>query len=596
MKLIVCFLLCLFLFSMLVAQAENWHVYYPGDHPNAVVWHESEVWVASEAGIMRFNPQTGDRTQYNSNNTPYPGSSINSICFDSAGELWAGGVHGALHFNGETWELFTSGNSLLPTNHIRKVIPDPFAGVWFATDYGICRYWEGEWIMYNATNSGYTPSSTFRDLSFDLSGYMWIATGNGVFRFDGSTWFSYNSGNSTLPSNEIFSIVFDALGIGWFAFSGGVARYDGESWQIITSLGGVSIGAARGCYVDQWQRIWIWSDSKLFWNDGANWQYYPISLFGSYSMNFRRMAVDDEQNLWLGLFDTYSPESLAHYDGENVTNYPISVLPLASMYVSSIFRGYDDKLWVGTSDSNGIGGYFSILDDDYDCFGMYNTPMPCDHVWALAQDSQLNMWVSSCLGLLKTGPTGSESFNSTDTGVGSGNAKTICPVGDGVWLGTSNGVSRYENGVWTPLTSTEAGMSLAGTNIIKTDTEGRVWIGCAAGVICCDQGQFITYPEATNANDFAFGESGEVWVARGVLSVLQDGIWTHYNADNSGLEENLVRTIALDQNQVLWLGTAFPECKIYRFDGENWSSFSADTSPLAGLSINRIYVDENNTK
>ena len=596
MKRVLCLVLCLSLFSILVAQAENWHVYYPGGYPQEVVWHESAVWVASGAGIMRFDPLTGERTQYNSNNIPYPGNSISSICFDSAGDLWAGGWDGALHFDGESWEHFTPGNSLLPTSFVRKVVPDPQAGVWLATDQGLCHYSAGDWVLYNASNSGYTPSGQFQDLSFDHQGNLWIATSNGVFRFDGSTWLTFTSSNSTLPSNDISSIAFDTQSTGWFAFGSGVARYNGESWVTLTNLDGVTIGAARKCYKDQWQRLWIWSNSRLFCRVGDNWQSYHISLFGSYSMYFKTLAVDDEQNLWLGLFDTYSPQSLVHYDGIEVTRYPICELPLASMYVTSIFRGFDEKLWIGTSDSNGIGGYLSISEGEYECYGMYNTDMPCDHVWALAQDRLLNMWVSTCLGLVRIGPTASETFSSSDTGVGSSNATTICPVGDGVWLGTSNGVSRYENGIWNPLTIAEVGLSLAGTNKIKTDAAGRIWIGCTAGVICYDEGQFISYSEVPNAKDFAFGQNGEVWVARGELSVLQNGSWTHYNADNSGIEANLIRTLALDHNQVLWLGTNYPDCKVYRYDGENWSIFSPDNSPLQGLSISVIHVDENNTK
>jgi len=206
------------------------------------------------------------------------------------------------------------------------------------------------------------------------------------------------------------------------------------------------------------------------------------------------------------------------------------------------------------------------------------------------------MWVSTCLGLLKIGATQTETFSSTDTGVGSNNANTICAVGNGVWLGTSNGVSRYENGTWTPLTSAEAGMSLSGTNMIKTDAEGKIWIACNAGVICYDQGQFTAYPEVPNAKDFAFGAGGEVWVARGELSLLQGGTWTHFNAGNSGLDTSLAKTLALDQNQVLWIGTGFPQCKLYSFDGANWNCFTPQNSPLEGLSISAIYVDEDNTK
>jgi ligand-binding sensor domain-containing protein len=278
-----------------------------------------------------------------------------------------------------------------------------------------------------------------------------------------------------------------------------------------------------------------------------------------------------------------------------LSRHPISELPLASPYIQAVFSGFDGKIWIASSQDKELGGYLSIGEDGIHAYGKYNTDMPCYHVWALAQDSQLNMWVGTCIGLLKTGPSGSEIYNSPSTGL-SGYTKTICPVGDGVWIGTQYGVSRYADGVWSVLSPGEAGLNLAWTEMIKTDSQGRVWIACSAGVCCYANGEFTAYPEASAAKDLAFGEEGDLWVARGQISHLRDGQWQHYNASNSGLTANLVRSVAIDHHQMLWAGTSQNDGKLYCFDGMNWNNFNAQNSPLSSEAIKTIYVDEDNNK
>lgn len=222
--------------------------------------------------------------------------------------------------------------------------------------------------------------------------------------------------------------------------------------------------------------------------------------------------------------------------------------------------------------------------------------MECEHVWALAQDSQLNMWVSTCLKLLRIGDNETQSFLQSQTGIHTGNLKTICPVGDGVWIGGIEGVSRYQNGTWTMLSSAEAGINLANTWVIEKDHEGGIWIGANAGICRYFNGQFTAYPQILNAKDFAFGADGTLWVARGELSCLQNGLWTDYNSSNSGLLSNHAFCVTVDHNNKVWVGSAFPDCVLYSYREGLWQVFDETNSPLCGNRINVLYVDDHNTK
>ncbi|MCK9583647.1 MAG: T9SS type A sorting domain-containing protein [Candidatus Cloacimonetes bacterium] len=596
MKRLLCLVSLLFILLVtLSAQEDTWHVYRPGFSARDICSHDGDVWVASSAGIMRWNPTTNQRIQYDESNTPYPYSWFNCLCFASNGVLWAGGNSGVMSFDGSSWQLFNTANSDLVNNGVYKIVADTHGGVWMGTDRGVSYYRQGVWNSYDSNNSTLPGTYDFYDLALAPAQGLWVATSSGAHYYNGDTWAAYTAQNSTLPNDRVQSISFEGNGDGWFGFYTGVAKYSGGVWQFYSSLDGVAISDVKGSYADPLHRVWLWNQSTLWLCAEDEILHYPAQTFGSNYMYITRMEMDDQQLLWMGFSFQSSPLSLMSFDGTDVNSYPVSELPLASPYIQEIFRGFDDKIWIADSEEKEIGGYLSIGEEGIEVFGKFNTAMPCWHVWALAQDSQLNLWVGTCIGLLKTGPSGSQVFNGIDHGIGGGYMETICPVGDGVWIGNSQGVSRYADGVWTPITNAEAGLNLAYTKVIKADSEGKIWIGCSAGVCCYANSQFTAYPQITYAQDFAFGEDAEVWVARGELSRFHNGEWTHFNASNSGLLQNHAACVAIDQNQVLWVGMGYPSISLYSFDGTNWTHFNAQNSPLTG-GIRTIFVDEDNNK
>ncbi|MCB5253749.1 MAG: two-component regulator propeller domain-containing protein [Candidatus Cloacimonadaceae bacterium] len=595
MKRLLCFASMLFLLGMLSAQDNTWHVYRPGYQARDICSHNGELWVASYAGIMRWNPTTDQRIQYDESNTPYPNSYISCLCLGADGAMYAGGDHGLLRFGEGSWQLFNTNNSGLIHNVVRKIVADPNGGIWIATDMGLSFYRQRVWTSFNSTNSTLPDIYDFYDLCLDPARGLWIATTNTVHYYDGSEWTAYTSQNSTLPNYQVKSISFQANGDGWFGLSHGVARYSNRVWQRQTALDGVAIGEVTGSCTDPLQRVWLWNDSTL-WLCTDEPLHYPIQTFGTHYMQFSRMMMDENQTIWLGFLDRQVPVSLIRFDGTDYSRHPVSEFPLASRNVQEVFRGFDDNIWIAACLEKGVGGYFCVGADGIQAFGRYNTDMPCFHVWSLAQDRLLNIWVGTCIGLLKTGPSGSELIAYNAPGLGGGYIETICPVGDGVWIGNNQGVSRYEDGIWTPISSAEAGLNLAYTKMIKTDRLGRVWIASSAGVCCYADDQFTAYPQITYASDITFGVDDEVWVARGELSRLQDGEWTHFNADNSGLPQNDVKCVAMDQNQLLWIGLGGSYHLLCSFDGETWSNFNPQNSPLTGWGITTIFVDEDNSK
>lgn len=595
MKRLLCVVSMLFLLGMLSAQEDNWHVYRPGFTAYDICCLNGELWVSSSAGIMRWNPNSDLRIQYDNLNTPYPHFIFPCICAGADGAVYAGGNHGVMRFSDGIWQLFNTENSGLISNEVSKILAAPDGGVWIGTNLGLSYYRQGVWRSYTSSNSTLPPDYVLYDLALDSQRGLWAVTTAAVHYYNGTNWTVHTPQNSTLPSQQVHNISFGADGIGWFGLSEGVAKYTAGTWQRFTSLDGVTVREVKGSHIDPLRRVWLW-DADTLWLCGADFRHYSVHTFGVHYMKFARMVMDEDYTIWLGLFDQTNPNTLVRFDGTDFIRYPVCELPLPNRAVQEVFRGFDDKLWIATSGKYGSGGYLSIGEDGIHTFGRYNTAMPCPHVWSLAQDRELNIWVGTCIGLLKTGPSGSELFQSSDTGIGGSYTETICPVGDGVWIGNIQGVSRYENGIWTPLTASEAGLNLAHTRMIKTDPYGRIWIAAGAGVCCYVDSQFTVYPQIKYGRDFAFGENDEVWVARGELSRFQNGEWTHFNDSNSDLPANTVISVAMDLNNVLWIGMIRSDPILLSFDGESFSGFNSQNSPINSIGILTIFVDEDNSK
>jgi len=72
-----------------------------------------------------------------------------------------------------------------------------------------------------------------------------------------------------------------------------------------------------------------------------------------------------------------------------------------------------------------------------------------------------------------------------------------------------------------------------------------------------------------------------------------DTSWTFYQTGNSELPDNNVYAIAIDENDVKWIGT---RKGLAKFDGENWTVWDTSNSDLPDNKINCIVIDKYDNK
>jgi len=182
-----------------------------------------------------------------------------------------------------------------------------------------------------------------------------------------------------------------------------------------------------------------------------------------------------------------------------------------------------------------------------------------------------------------------------------------------MWIGTGNGLNRYDGYKFITYRFDLANSSSLSNNVISDlaeDKSGNIWIATKGGLNKFDRasGRFTRYLHddhspaslATDVvNRLSFDSNGNLWVAtqNGGLDYLDVRSnkfrhYTHSNADSNSLSNNNVYTVFTDSHHNLWVGTA-GGLNLYRPASNNFSRFKySDTDAgTPGDHIFCIYED-----
>ncbi len=118
-----------------------------------------------------------------------------------------------------------------------------------------------------------------------------------------------------------------------------------------------------------------------------------------------------------------------------------------------------------------------------------------------------------------------------------------------------------QESTWELISSQEIGINSAAINCIAQDQSKQIWLGT---------------------------------IGEGVF--FFDGIqWRNYNKDNSPLPTNWITSIAIDSNNVKWIGTFGNTGGLTRIDGENWKVYNLEDYGVFGNTAYDIKIDKKGT-
>ena len=254
-------------------------------------------------------------------------------------------------------------------------------------------------------------------------------------------------------------------------------------------------------------------------------------------------------------------------------------------------------LWLGLP--NGIIRYDTTTPDQYRIYTTRSTDgLLAKGIYKIAIDDEGGKWIGTYGG-------GLCHFDGKDwkvfTPYGGGNPNygpswTIYPKGTGLgdlwvydvffdndgsaWIATWKGISHFDGKSFMTYTE-EAGLLDKWVYAIAKDQDGLFWFGTEGGLNSFDGLTWKGYTHRDGLGAKIGSASREDEYDRG-----------HHRQDKKGNQignPNYVLDIAIDENNVKWIGTW--GAGLSRFDGQNWTTYIAGTSTIGGNFVHALEID-----
>jgi hypothetical protein len=193
----------------------------PAGRPLALGVNNKALYLATDAGLYRANPDVARFTQVN---LPASAKDIRQIALSPAGELAVAAPEGLFVMSptgGWSTEYPQEGPRSWVPKDVRAVAYDSEGRLWFASPQGAGYRDADGWKLFTGAEG--LPYDDFTTITAGEHGVVWFGTSLGAIRFDGKTkiW-EYRQGLSWLPDDRICAIAVSPNGDAWFATAKGV--------------------------------------------------------------------------------------------------------------------------------------------------------------------------------------------------------------------------------------------------------------------------------------------------------------------------------------------------------------------------------------
>ncbi len=178
-----------------------------------------------------------------------------------------------------------------------------------------------------------------------------------------------------------------------------------------------------------------------------------------------------------------------------------------------------------------------------------------------------------------------------------------------LWLGTRNGLNRYDGNTFKTYLAGEGSLSNNQINDLFEDADGNLWIATQGGVNFYNRtlDSFTIYRKKSGKSGFLSSNlihtiqsdnKGDIWIGTdgSGIDVLnpKTGKVKNYSArDKSGLMSNYVRVIFRDNKNGLWIGTDYEGIYKYQENTEKFIPFAVKDKTRP--SVTSIFEDSKGT-
>jgi len=525
------------------------------------------IWLGTDYGLNRYDGYSFKLFQYLQSEPGTLGCNyVYALYEDRKQQIWVGAEGGVYLFlpDVEEFHFFdvrtSEGNQI--NGFITAIVEDPQGKIWVSTlDQGVFVYDPNQELLEqyhtNARDQKYIlDSNSISSLFVEREGTVWIASRNvqqplSYYDRDKKQFLAYNPKGDPelLESFSVYAMEEDRNGFLWLGtWTNGLCRLDKRTKELTSFL---IPGEKGGVYhihsllMYEPGMLLVGSDDGLHYFNTETFEYTQMtySEFNDKGLsdNFiYPLLKDREGGLWVGTYYggvNYSSSPRGEIDGYAHSAYRNSV---NGNVISCFCEDEKGNIWIG-SDDGGLS-YLDVQKGEFCNYtsGKVNSSLSYHNVHALLLDNN-KLWIGTYSGGLNV-------------------------------LDMETGLFSY----YTIETDNERSLDNRSIYAIYKDSEQTIWLGSMSGLMTYDRKRddFVRMKHTGSTTvDILEDNKGRLWFATGGSGLfcykMKEKEWIHYmpdEKDKKALPSNLISTLALDENDRLWIGTDRGLC--YR-DEEN---------------------------
>lgn len=452
------------------------------------------------------------------------------------------------------FKKFGSSDGLLTSAPGSIVVADK--DIWAGDYNGLVRI-SGDKVAATFNAASGMPNETVRALAASKDGAVWVGTPSGLLRFKNNQWKLYDS-NAGVPG-EISSLTIDDKGIVWLTTypfgTGRVVKFDpkAEKGEVVfeypkDGIFDLALGEGGRIYIATPQGV------KVIENGAAtDW-----NTFDWLASNFVD-AIETDKNgiLWIGMGGGMQSLDPAHVDEFQSTYRSGEGNAPGGNWARDFAMSADGTVAVAV-----VNGSFSTFKDgQWTQFKDYYSHDLVEY------DSAGRLWLSD-EGYGVVILDGDQATKlTTAEGLPSDYVYSLLADGDGMWIGTGDGLLRWENGQLETIFTKDDPQLPSDTILqIVKERSGAYLLASYSALVRYDgkevkvllQGQYDdpTFDVFTSITQVGETRGGRIWVgtSNGLLYTDDDGgIWTKLTTAD-GLPTNLITALHVDEYGTLWIG------------------------------------------
>lgn len=579
-----------------LAQVGVWKNYTSMQDVRAVARNGNTLWAATTGGMFAWTEGSSSFSRF-TNAEGLKSIDLTAIEVDRNGDIWSGSSTGMLHVYSPQKKTWRYVPDISTANQTDKRIDNLIAfgdTILVSTNFGLSVLRVSR-LQFGDT---YTKFGAF-------TGSVRVAVTSAVI-FDGKIWAAVSTStasrvasadlsNPNLLPPEAWTLQMvgssatrvRALALFnnrlYAATNTGLYSYDGNSWNALDSLAGKNLLALHAvggvlATVDNAFNTYTLSGQNTFSRYGDPLPYSPNAVI--LSSDNKPIVATTEGGLL-----TYNTSWTSHFPNGPTSNQFVSVAV-----------DHNGTVW-GASGNQTAKGFYRFNGTNWKSFNVSNSPaLPTNDCYRVSVGCNGERWISTWgrgVILMPPGVDTVRAENVFGTNVGMKGVPW-----DTSYVVTGSTACDAQGNTWIPLLLPYDDRTMAVRRPNGTWTTFPVFVG----------GIKATYLTDNSVDrSLAVDPFGNMWATIPIVGPLgvvnlnnkgnaPDSIADFHLTTNSGLPSNVIRTIVVDRDGDVWIGTDRGIAIVLDPSNPTRSGAIAGYKPLNGITINAIAVDPLNQK